>query len=73
MALKIVVNCDVLKLEKNFNGTHFGCAFSKTCQYVAIEEKICKDLKFVFIKLAESDNMVSNFWKRGTKMVQGLY
>jgi len=55
MALKIVVNCDVLKLEESFNGTHFGCAFSKTCQYVTIEEKICKDLKFVSIKLAESD------------------
>jgi len=53
MALKIVVNCDVLKLEESFNGTHFGCAFSKTCQYVTIEEKICKDLKFVSIKLVE--------------------
>ncbi len=55
MAFKIVVNCDALKLEESFNGTHFGCAFFKTCQYVTIEEKICKDLKFVSIKLAESD------------------
>ncbi len=50
MALRIVVNCDILGLEENFNGTCFGHIFSKTCQYAIIEENICKNLKFISIK-----------------------
>jgi hypothetical protein len=50
MALKIVVNCDILGLEESFNGTCFGHVFSKTYQYAIIEEKICKNLKFISIK-----------------------
>jgi len=49
MALKIVINYDVLELEESFNGTCFGCAFSKTCQHATIEKKICKNLKFVLL------------------------
>jgi hypothetical protein len=29
--LKFIVNCEVLGLEENFNGTYFSHAFSKTC------------------------------------------
>jgi hypothetical protein len=50
MALKIVINCDILKVEESFNGACFGHAFSKTCQYVTIEEKVCKNMKFISIK-----------------------
>jgi hypothetical protein len=50
MAFKIVINCDILGLEESFNGTCFGHVFSKTCQYAIIEEKICKNLKFISIK-----------------------
>ncbi len=52
MALKIIVNYDILGLEESFNGTCFGHVFSKTCQYATTEEKVCKNLKFVSIKLA---------------------
>jgi len=42
--LKSIVSCDMLGLEENFQGVCFRHAFSKTYQYVTIEEKICKDL-----------------------------
>jgi hypothetical protein len=50
IALKVVVNCDFFGLEKNFRGTSFGHVFSKACQYGIIEENVCKDLKYAFVK-----------------------
>jgi len=50
--LKFVVNCEGLGLEESFNGTCFGHAFSKTCQYVIAENRVCKNLKYVSIKFA---------------------
>jgi hypothetical protein len=47
---KFVVNCEVLGLEESFNGTYFGHAFSKTCQYVIAGKRVCKNLKYVSIK-----------------------
>jgi hypothetical protein len=44
-SLKSIVSCDVLGLEENFQGTCFGRAFFKTCQYATIDEKVCKNLK----------------------------
>jgi hypothetical protein len=44
VALKSIVSCDVLGLEENFQGTCFGHAFSKACQYATTNEKVCKDL-----------------------------
>ncbi len=32
-ALKSIVNCEFLGLEESFQGTCFGHAFSKACQY----------------------------------------
>jgi hypothetical protein len=49
-SLKFVVNCEVLRLEESFNGSYFGHASSKTCQYFTIEKRVCKDLKYVSIK-----------------------
>ncbi len=46
-AFKFVVNCEVLGLEESFNGTYFGHAFSKTCEYATIEKSVCKDLKYL--------------------------
>jgi hypothetical protein len=48
--LKFVVNCEVLGLEKSFNGSYFGHAFSKTYEYATIEKRVCKNLKCVLIK-----------------------
>jgi hypothetical protein len=64
MVLKIVVSCDVLELKENFNGTCVGGVFSKTCQYVTTEEKICKNLKFVFIKSMNFDIQKCITWPK---------
>jgi hypothetical protein len=47
---KFVIQCEVLGLEESYNGTCFGHAFSKTYQYVIVEKRVCKNLKFVLIK-----------------------
>jgi len=51
-ALKFVVKCETLSWEKSFQGTYFGHVFSKLCQYATIDDKVCKNLKYVFIKSA---------------------
>jgi hypothetical protein len=33
ITLKVVVNYEPFGLEENFQGTYFGHAFSKACQY----------------------------------------
>ncbi len=49
--LKSIVSYDVLSLEKQIQGTCFGHAFSKACQYVTTNEKVCKGLKYVYTKV----------------------
>jgi hypothetical protein len=53
--LKFVVKCEILGLEENFLGTCFGHIFSKACQYATIDDKVCQNLKYVFIKFAHVD------------------
>jgi hypothetical protein len=53
--LKSIVSRNVLGLEESFSGICFGHAFSKTCQYDTTKEKVCKDLCYVSIKVAERD------------------
>jgi hypothetical protein len=53
--LKFVVNCDVLGLIKSFQGSYFGHAFSKACQYDSIDEKVYKGLKYVNVKTTQFD------------------
>jgi hypothetical protein len=53
--LKSIMRCEVLGLDENFQNTCFGIFFSKVCQYVIIDEKVCKNLKFVSIKSAHLD------------------
>ncbi len=45
----------MLGLEESFQGTCFGHAFSKTCQYATTNGKVCKDLWFVLIKTTQGD------------------
>jgi hypothetical protein len=52
IALKFVVKCEVFGLNESFQGVCFGHAFLKTCQYVTIDEKVCKNFKFISIKSA---------------------
>jgi hypothetical protein len=54
ITLKFVVNCEVMGMEENFQGTCFGHAFFKACQYRKAKEKVCKNLKHISIKLAQS-------------------
>jgi hypothetical protein len=41
-ALKSIVSCESLGSEESFQGTCFGHAFSKACQYGITKEKVCK-------------------------------
>lgn len=50
-----IVNCDILRLKESFNGNCFGHVLSKGCQYGIIEEKVCKNMKFVSIKNVQFD------------------
>ncbi len=52
IALKSILKCEVLGLDVSFKGACFGHAFSKACQYVIINEKVCKNFKFVSIKFS---------------------
>jgi len=50
IALKSIVKCEIFHLDESFQGACFGHVFSKACQYVTTNEKVCKNLKFVSIK-----------------------
>jgi len=50
IALKYIVKCEIFRLDESFQGACFGHVFSKACQYVTTNEKVCKNLKFVSIK-----------------------
>jgi hypothetical protein len=52
--LKFVVNCESFSLEENVQGTCFRHAFSKACQYGVVEEKVCRNLKYVSIKSTQT-------------------
>jgi hypothetical protein len=53
--LKSIINCDVLSLEKSFQITCFGHAFSKACSYATIDEIFCKGLGYVSIDATQGD------------------
>ncbi len=55
IALKSIINCDVLSLEKSFQITCFGHAFSKAWQYIIAYEKVRKGLRYVSTKVAQRD------------------
>ncbi len=53
VTLKIGVSCDILGLEQSYKGICFKHEFSKACQYAIMDEKLCKDLTYVCIKIAQ--------------------
>ncbi len=55
IALKSIIECEILGLNESFQGACFGHAFSKACQYVTIDKKVCRNLKFVSIKSTQSN------------------
>jgi hypothetical protein len=63
-----IVNCDILRLKESFNGNCFGHVLSMGCQYGIIEEKVCKNMKFVLIKNAQFDIQKCITWlKKSSK------
>jgi len=57
----------VLDLEENFQGTCFSHAFSKTCQYAKTNEKVCKGLQYVSIKVAQKDLQKCITWSKKSR------
>jgi len=51
VTLKSIITCDILSLTKKFQGNCFGYAFSKACQYVSLDEKVCNALNMYWSKL----------------------
>jgi hypothetical protein len=45
--VKSILSCDVLGLEKKIQGTYFGHAFLKTCQYATTNEFFYKGLRYI--------------------------
>ncbi len=64
---KLVVSCETLD---------FNHALSKTCQNATMDEKVYKDLKYVFIKskrgLSKLYNLTKEIWEKEWKIEQVL-
>jgi hypothetical protein len=54
IALKFVVNYELLGLEESYQRSCFEHAFSKACQYGIVYDKVCRGLKHVSIEFAQS-------------------
>lgn len=54
IALTFVFSCESFWLEHSFQGTCFGRAFSKTCQYGTTKERVCKNMKYISIKFVQA-------------------
>jgi hypothetical protein len=54
MTLKFVINCEILGLDESFKNTCFSHAFFKPCQYGTSKDKVCKNVKYVSIKVVGS-------------------
>jgi hypothetical protein len=52
IAFKSIVKREVLGLDESFQCTCFGHVFSKECTYVTIDDRVCKNLRFIYIKSA---------------------
>jgi len=48
--LIFIVSCEFLDLLKPYASTYYEHLISKCCQYVISEEKMCMDMKKVFLK-----------------------
>ncbi len=62
IALKLIVNCEAWGVMENFQGTYFGHAFFKACQYAIVKEIISKGLIYVSIKSTQTYLQKSITW-----------
>ncbi len=53
----------MLGLEEFFQGTCFGHAFSKVCQYATTKKKVCKNLQYALIKSVQGDLQKCITWQ----------
>jgi hypothetical protein len=53
--LRLVIGSEIVDLKKKFKTIFFSNAFLKTYQYVTLNEKVCKSLKYAFIKFAKEN------------------
>jgi hypothetical protein len=63
-ALTSVVTCDVLGLKKPYSGTCFGHLMSKVCQYGTYSDTVCKSMKHVSVKNAQSTLQKTITWTK---------
>ncbi len=54
IALKFVINYELLMLEESYQISCFEHVFFKACQYGIVDDKMCKRLKHVSIEFAQS-------------------
>jgi hypothetical protein len=50
IAFKSIVKCEILGLDESFQCTRLTMFFYKECTYVTIDERVCKNLRFISIK-----------------------
>jgi hypothetical protein len=50
ITLKWIVKCEILSLDESFQGICFGHSFFKACQNATIDEKVCKNHRFISMK-----------------------
>jgi hypothetical protein len=64
IALKIVVNHDVLDLEENFWELILVMNFLKHANMQQIDEKVCISLRYVSIKTTQGDLQMCITWSK---------
>jgi hypothetical protein len=62
-ASKFIMKCEILGLKRNFQRTCFEYVFSKAYQYCTNDEKVYRDLKYVFIKFVKANLLKCITWK----------
>jgi hypothetical protein len=62
--LRSRVTCETLGVMETFQGTYFGHAFFKACQYTIVGEKVSRGLKYVFVKYALKSSQTCITWHK---------
>jgi hypothetical protein len=63
-ALWTLVSCVSLAMMEPFNGSYFGHALSKVCQYATTYDKVAHGLSYAFINIAQVDIHKCTTWPK---------
>jgi hypothetical protein len=55
ITIKSIVSCDMLGLEESFRALVFGIHFPRLANMLQTQEKVCKDLRYVWIKFVQGN------------------